>query len=202
MYSDRLSGRSSASDHRWPRAGDPSLCYGGSGSAVGDSCYASKNISAVGLGSRLLFFASTTRNSISLRSLLANDSAIKRATSWWCSPEMPFSKINSHPVLHYSHMCAILLWRNTKVPMEKKSLMYFHYRKPSYGRASFDRGKANKPVRTENPLIQNDSQLFKLCLGIALNSSNSFLYSASCMCCTWRLKKSLKFTKSRFFERV
>lgn len=57
------------------------LGYGGSGSEVGDSCYASRNISAVGFGSRLLFFASTTRNSISLRSRLANDSAISLATS-------------------------------------------------------------------------------------------------------------------------
>lgn len=55
--------------------------YGGSGSEVGDSCYASRNIRAVGFGSRLLFFASTTRNSISLRSRLANDSAISLATS-------------------------------------------------------------------------------------------------------------------------
>lgn len=57
------------------------LDYGGSGSEVGDSCYASRKMSAVGLGSRLLFFASTTRNSISLRSRRANDSAISRATS-------------------------------------------------------------------------------------------------------------------------
>lgn len=57
------------------------LGYGGSGSEVGDSCYASRKINAVGLGSRLLFFASTTRNSISLRSRLANDSAISLATS-------------------------------------------------------------------------------------------------------------------------
>lgn len=62
------------------------LGYGGSGSEVGDSCYASKNIRAVGFGSRLLFFASTTRNSISLRSRLANDSAISLATSWWWRP--------------------------------------------------------------------------------------------------------------------
>jgi len=62
------------------------LGYGGSGSEVGDSCYASRKMSAVGFGSRLLFFASTTRNSISFRSRRANDSAISRATSWWWSP--------------------------------------------------------------------------------------------------------------------
>lgn len=49
-------------------------------------CYASKNINAVGLGSRLDFFASITRNVMSGLSGLPKHSAIKRATSWWCIP--------------------------------------------------------------------------------------------------------------------
>lgn len=74
------------------------LGYGGSGSEVGDSCYASRNISAVGFGSRLLFFASTTRNSISLRSRLANDSAISLATSWWWRPVVDKQILNFHTI--------------------------------------------------------------------------------------------------------
>ena len=60
---------------------------GRSGAGVPDlaaSCYPSRKMSAVGLGSRFDFLASITRNSISDRSRRANDSAIIRATSWWC----------------------------------------------------------------------------------------------------------------------
>lgn len=54
-----------------------------SGSLAGrdSKCYASKNINAVGFGSRFDFFASTTRNVISFLSRAAKHSAISRATS-------------------------------------------------------------------------------------------------------------------------
>lgn len=52
----------------------------------GSGRYASKKMSAVGFGSRLDFFASMTRNSMSWRSLRAKDSAISLATSWCCIP--------------------------------------------------------------------------------------------------------------------
>lgn len=44
-------------------------------------CYASKNINAVGFGSKFDFFASTTKNVMSCLSRHAKHSAINRATS-------------------------------------------------------------------------------------------------------------------------
>lgn len=54
-----------------------------SGSLAGreSKCYASKNINAVGFGSRFDFFASTTRKVMSFLSRAAKHSAISRATS-------------------------------------------------------------------------------------------------------------------------
>lgn len=112
------------------------LGYGGSGSEVGDSCYASRNISAVGFGSRLLFFASTTRNSISLRSRLANDSAISLATSWWWRPVVDtsdqvlnFIRLDRRSLIqgNYLPLCVHRLLRSVDRPRGHRPRKLPHY---------------------------------------------------------------------------